>query len=106
MGKEQDLERQYQKQLESLRWNLQSQLPADDNNTCIDVEDILASDRLDQDLVRDMVLYQATPKGLAEAVAQNPEQESLIQDAIVLDNAAGTALLKGMLNKKQRKPLQ
>ena len=96
---EQELERQFQKQLEELRTELQTKLPK--NGGC-NVTEILTSTTLDPLLVRYMLLYQATPKKLAHAIAKEPHQQALIQRALDINNTyndhvINTTLLQDML---------
>jgi formylglycine-generating enzyme required for sulfatase activity len=89
---EQELEQQFQKQLEELRGKLQAKLPKDgESNFSV----IVASDSLDPLLARYVLLYQATPKCLAKEIAREPEQQVLIQQ--ILSDDGDTALLKDML---------
>jgi hypothetical protein len=51
-----------------------------------DMEKFLASDKLDAQLVKYVVLAQATPRGLAEFAQQGPQQESLIEKLLADGN--------------------
>eukprot|EP00977_Amphora_coffeiformis_P018745 scaffold6688_cov181-Amphora_coffeaeformis.AAC.8 len=98
---ESELEQQFQKLQEQLRGKLQGQLPKDGGGKHNNVQDILSSPALDHDLARYVLLDQATPKGLAQAIANEPEQQVLIQK--LLSNDVGSdistplPLLKDML---------
>jgi hypothetical protein len=94
------LEKKYQEHLEQLRKQLQNHLPDCHGripNNDSDIDAILSSNALDDLLVRYVMLYQATPKGLATAVASDTEQETLIEQALDIQNRHMSVLLKDML---------
>jgi len=57
-----------------------------------EIEPFLASDKLDEKLVKAVVLAHATPRGLAEFAQQGKEQEELVEKLL-----SDTALMKQML---------
>ena len=67
-----------------------SQAPA--KAVLTDLEKFLASDKLDTQLVKYVVLGGATPRGLAEFAQQGPEQEALVEALL-----ADAALMKQMV---------
>jgi len=95
MGKLQDLEKEYTDRLEGLKSELKaaliSQEEATNNPDALDA--FLSSNDWDDKLVQYVILYEATPKGLAEFASLGPEQEFLVQSHLL----ANTALAKEIL---------
>jgi len=63
-----------------------------------DLEAFLASDRLDAQLVKCVVLAQATPRGLAELAQQGKEQEVLVEKLLGDDKLMKEMLIAGGAN--------
>jgi len=68
-------ETRYADQLNQLRTELTAKIPPQDDT----LNQFLASDALDAKLVKFVVLYEATPRGLAEFAQQGTEQEALVE---------------------------
>lgn len=86
------LEAQYAEQLEKLRAELVGKIPTKDQAKGETLNKILASDALDAQLVKFVVLHEATPRGLAEFAQQGAAEAALIQQLL-----ADTDLMKQML---------
>lgn len=86
------LEARYTKLLEQLRQELLSRLPRAENTDTATIEQFLASDELDAQLVKFVVLHDATPRGLAEYAQQGKKQAELVEKLL-----ADTELMKRML---------
>jgi formylglycine-generating enzyme required for sulfatase activity len=103
MGKQQELEKFYQKKLEDLRGTLQKHVPRSSDCENNNVNEVLSSDALDAALLRYVMLNDATPKQLAKeaGAAADDEQEKWIQKALDEHESnysnTMTALLREML---------
>ncbi|CAB9521668.1 protein kinase pkn1 [Seminavis robusta] len=86
-----DLEKQYSTQLEELRAELKEQILPETTDAAA-LDQFVSSTALDDKLVQYVMLYEATPKGLAEFASQNAENAAMIQSLL-----SNTALLKEML---------
>lgn len=86
----QQLEKQYAKQLESLRAELKNQLPQSGNSRSLD--QFLASDVLDAKLAKFVVLHEATASGLAEFSQHGKEHAKLVEQLL-----SNPVLMKQML---------
>ncbi|MBM3846334.1 MAG: hypothetical protein FJ405_08615, partial [Verrucomicrobia bacterium] len=73
------LEGQYVAQLDQLRTELAAKILPKDEATDDTLNKFLASDALDAKLMKFVVLFEATPRGLAEFAQQGTEQAVLIE---------------------------
>ena len=86
------LETQYADQLEKLQTELASKIPQKDQAKGETLNQFLAGDALDAQLVKFVVLNEATPRGLAEFAQQGKEEWALVEQLL-----ANTDLMKQML---------
>lgn len=88
----QKLEARYAEQLNQLRTELKAKIPSTEQAKAEVLERFLASDALDAKLVKFVVLFEATPRGLAEFAQQGTEQAALVEKLL-----ADTELMQQML---------
>lgn len=80
------LEASYAAMLKSLKEEIATALPKIDESKLTDLENVLASDKMDAQLVKFALLSQATPRVLADFAQQGAEQKSLV-DQLLADAA-------------------
>jgi formylglycine-generating enzyme required for sulfatase activity len=88
----QKLETRYADQLKRLRTELTAKVPQTDQAKADRLNRFLASDALDGKLAKYVVLFEATPRGLAEFAQQGKEQAALVEQML-----ANADLMKQML---------
>lgn len=86
------LEKRYADQLERLRIELVSKLPKSGQANANVVSEFLANDALDAKFAKYVVLFEATPQGLAEFAQQGQAEETLVEKML-----GSTELMKQML---------
>ncbi|NNE92772.1 MAG: SUMF1/EgtB/PvdO family nonheme iron enzyme [Verrucomicrobiales bacterium] len=86
------LEAQYADQFEKLRTELTAKIPKQGQANGEKLDQFLANEALDAQLVQFVVLHEATPRGLAEFAQQGRDQWSLVESLL-----ANTDLMKQML---------
>lgn len=87
-----DLHERYANQLKQLRAVLTAKIPRKDQATAETLKKFLASDALDAEFAKCVVLLEATPQGLAEFAQQGKEQTALVEKLL-----ANADLMKQML---------
>lgn len=95
------LQKRYSDQLESLRSELTEFLAlhkfphqTTDNGL---LDEFLENSEMDHKLVRYILLFEATPKGLAEFASQGPQEEAWMQQLLSCEDDNATELLKEWL---------
>ncbi|KAG7373851.1 sulfatase-modifying factor [Nitzschia inconspicua] len=100
--RERELEIQFQNSLDDLRQELEQKLPKTNNTTNLNVDELVSSTDLDKTLLKYVMIYEATPKGLAKSCIQDPEQEAWIHKLLLNqqqtdDDVLLTSLLRDMI---------
>ena len=80
------LEATYAAMLKSLKEEITTTLPKIDESKQADLENVLATDKMDAQLVKSALLLQAPPRALADFAQQGAEQKSLV-DQLLADAA-------------------
>ncbi len=88
----QKIETRYADQLDQLRTELTAKIPRNDQAKADTLNQFLASDVLDAKFAKYVVLFEATPRGLAEFAQQGREQWTLVEKML-----ADADLMKQML---------
>ena len=88
----QKMEAKYAQQLTALKAELSKAVPTADEQKKAACMKFLAGDALDAKLVKYVVLFEATPRGLAQFAQQGPEQAALVEQLL-----ADADLMKRML---------
>jgi hypothetical protein len=88
----QKIETRYAEQLERLRTELTAKIPQNDQAKANTLNEFLASDVLDAEFAKYVVLLEATPRGLAEFAQQGREYWVLVEQML-----ANADLMKQML---------
>ena len=92
------LEAQYTEQLEGLRTELLAEIPQGEDSQSLKIDFFLATDTLDDRLAKFVVLYEATPKGLAEFAATSGGENSSSNNQELVEQLLSNAdLLKQMV---------
>jgi formylglycine-generating enzyme required for sulfatase activity len=97
----QKLETRYADQLERLRTELTAKVPQNDQAKADTLNKFLASDSLDAEFAKYVVLLEATPQGLAEFAQQGKEQAALVEKMLADADLMNQMLVADGVNAKR-----